>query len=119
MPAIVEGIRAGKIVCRVYRKEKFHAKAYITHDRAPVVGALRLVGSSNFTYPGLSENIELNVQITGRPVTVLQEWYERHWNEAEDVTPEILRILERHTAASTRLSTCMPRRCTNCTGGRN
>ena len=31
VPAIVEAIRAGKIECRVYRKDKFHAKAYITH----------------------------------------------------------------------------------------
>src|SRR5437879_4123270 len=31
VPAIVEAIRSGKIQCRVYRKEKFHAKAYITH----------------------------------------------------------------------------------------
>jgi hypothetical protein len=28
VPAIVEAIRSGKIACRVYRKEKFHAKAY-------------------------------------------------------------------------------------------
>ena len=56
-----------------------------------------LVGSSNFTYPGLTENIELNVQITGRPVSVLQEWYEQHWDAAEDVTAEILRVIERHT----------------------
>ena len=34
VPAIVEAIRSGKIACRVYRKEKFHAKAYITHDRS-------------------------------------------------------------------------------------
>jgi hypothetical protein len=97
VPAIVEGIRCGKIACRVYRKAKFHAKAYITHARLEVVGASALVGSSNFTFPGLTENIELNVQITGRPVTVLQEWYEEHWNAAEDVTPEILRVIERHT----------------------
>ena len=96
VPAIVEAIRSGKIHCRVYRKAKFHAKAYITHARLEVVGSSALVGSSNFTYPGLTENIELNVQITGRPVTVLQEWYEEHWNEAEDVTPEILRVIERH-----------------------
>jgi hypothetical protein len=33
VPAIVEAIRSGKIQCRAYRKEKFHAKAYITmHD---------------------------------------------------------------------------------------
>lgn len=97
VPAIVEAIRSGKITCRVYRKDKFHAKAYITHSRLEVVGASGLVGSSNFTYPGLTENIELNVQITGRPVTVLQEWYEEHWDAAEDVTPQILRVIERHT----------------------
>ncbi|OGG49723.1 MAG: hypothetical protein A3F84_16160 [Candidatus Handelsmanbacteria bacterium RIFCSPLOWO2_12_FULL_64_10] len=97
VPAIVEAIRSGRIACRVYRKNKFHAKAYITHARLEVVGASALVGSSNFTHPGLTENIELNVQITGRPVTVLQEWYEEHWDDAEDVTPEILRTIERHT----------------------
>lgn len=95
--AIVDAIRSGKIICKVYRKDKFHAKAYITHARMEVVGSSALVGSSNFTYPGLTENIELNVQITGRPVNVLQEWYEEHWEQAENVTPEILRTIERHT----------------------
>jgi len=96
VPEIVEAIRTKKIECRVYRKDKFHAKAYITHARLEVVGASCLVGSSNFTYPGLTENIELNVQITGQPVSVLQEWYEEHWELAEDVTPEILKTIERH-----------------------
>jgi superfamily II DNA or RNA helicase len=96
VPEIVEALRSGKIECRVYRKDKFHAKAYITHARMEVVGSSALVGSSNFTYPGLTENIELNVQITGGPVSVLQEWYEAHWAEAEDVTPEIVRVIERH-----------------------
>ena len=94
--AIVEGIRSRKIQCRVYRKDKFHAKAYITHGRLEVVGSSALVGSSNFTAPGITQNIELNVQITGTPVAVLQEWYEQHWNDAEDVTEEILKVIERH-----------------------
>lgn len=97
--AIVEALQSGKIKCRVYRKDKFHAKAYITHARMEVVGSSALVGSSNFTFPGLTENIELNVQITGTPVSVLQEWYEEHWDEAEDVTPEILKTFERHVRA--------------------
>jgi len=96
-PAIVEAIRSGKINCRVYRKEKFHAKTYITHARQEVIGSFALVGSSNFTYPGLSENIELNVQLTGRQVNTLQKWYETHWDKAEDVSPEILKTIERHT----------------------
>ena len=96
VPAIVAAFKSGRIVCKVYRKEKFHAKAYITHARLEVVGSSALVGSSNFTFPGLTQNIELNVQITGGPVKVLQEWYEEHWAQAEDVTPEILKVIERH-----------------------
>ncbi len=101
VPAIVEAIRSGKIQFRVYRKAKFHAKAYITHARSEVIGAAALVGSSNFTRPGLTQNIELNVQITGSPVTVLQDWYEDHWAQAEDVTPDMLRVIERHIASFT------------------
>lgn len=96
VPAIAEAIRSGKIKFRVYRKERFHAKAYITHARLEVVGSAALVGSSNFTRPGLTQNIELNVQITGQPVTVLQEWYEEHWDDAEDVTLDMLRVIDRH-----------------------
>ncbi len=96
VPVIVAALKSGKITCRVYRKAKFHAKAYITHARPEVVGSSALVGSSNFTVPGLTKNLELNVRITGSPVSVLQEWYERHWENAEDVTPDILRVIERH-----------------------
>ena len=95
--AIVEAIRSGKVQCRVYRRGKFHAKAYITHGKQEVVGSFALVGSSNLTLPGITENVELNVQISGTPVSVLQEWYEEHWNNAEDVTAEILQVIERHT----------------------
>lgn len=97
VPAIVDAIRSGKIECKVYRKEKFHAKAYITHARQTVVGSFGLVGSSNFTYPGLNENVELNVQIAGTQVKSLQDWYDDYWKNAEDITPEILHVVERHT----------------------
>ena len=97
VPRIVEGIRSGQIECRVYRKDRFHAKAYITHARSEVVGSFALVGSSNLTTPGLTQNVELNTRFGGAEVALLQEWYERHWADAEDVTAEILRVLERHT----------------------
>ena len=97
VPPIVAAIGSGKVQCRVFRKDKFHAKAYLTHGQAAVIGSFGLVGSSNFTYPGLTDNVELNVQIRGTDVGLLQDWYERHWNEAEDVSQELLRTLERHT----------------------
>ena len=97
VPAIVESIRSGQLNCRVYRHDKFHAKAYITHAEREILGSAALVGSSNFTYPGIAQNVELNVRITGPEVAVLQEWFERHWDAAEDVSPDILRTIEHHT----------------------
>ena len=96
VPAIVEAIRKKQIQCKVYTKEKFHAKAYITHAKQAVVGSSALVGSSNFTLPGLTTNVELNVQLR-REVEILQEWYEKHWNAAEDISEDILKTIERHT----------------------
>jgi len=96
VPAIVKALQDKKIECRVFRKKKFHAKAYITHSTLKVVGSSALVGSSNFTSPGLTQNVELNIQLR-REVEILQEWFERHWDEAEDVTPAVLKTIERHT----------------------
>ena len=96
-PAIVQALRDGKIECRAYAKKKFHAKAYITHPRVQVIGSVALVGSSNFTLPGLTQNIELNIQVKAAgDVRQLQDWFEEHWNEAENITPEILSCVERH-----------------------
>src|SRR5205085_1987645 len=100
VPAIVEALQMRQIECKVYTKEKFHAKAYITHAKQAVVGSSALVGSSNFTVPGLTDNVELNVQLR-REVEILQDWYERYWEEAQDVTPEILKVVARHTALYT------------------
>ena len=98
VPAILEALRSGQIECRVYAKDKFHAKAYITHARLEVVGAQALVGSSNFTRPGLTKNIELNVQVqSAREVAQLQEWFETHWNEAKEVTEDVIETISRHT----------------------
>ena len=100
--AVVEAIAAGRIECRVYRRHKFHAKAYITHAKFDVVGAQALVGSSNFTKPGLTRNVELNIQVQGgRDVAQLQDWFETHWAAAEDVTADVLRAITRHTAEFT------------------
>ena len=100
--AVVEAIAEGRVECRVCRRNKFHAKAYITHAKFDVVGAQALVGSSNFTKPGLTRNVELNIQVqSGREVAQLQDWFEAHWAAAEDVTTDVLRAITRHTAEFT------------------
>lgn len=91
--AVVDGIRSGKIEIRVYKSKKFHAKAYITHSKLKVVGSAALVGSSNFTRPGLTQNVELNVKFQGPEVVDLQTWYEEHWAQAVPVSAEVLSVL--------------------------
>lgn len=98
VPTIVEALRSRQIECRVYDKDKFHAKAFITHAKLEVVGSQALVGSSNFTRPGLTKNVELNVQIqSAREVAQLQEWFEAHWRDAVDVTDAVIETISRHT----------------------
>ena len=97
--AVVDGIRNGKIEIRVYKPRKFHAKAYITHGRHRVVGSAALVGSSNFTRPGLTQNVELNVRFQGPEVVELQAWYEEHWEQATPVNPELLAVLNHNVRA--------------------
>ena len=80
------------------RQGQVHAKTYITHAKLEVVGSQALVGSSNFTKPGLTENIELNVQIqSAREVAQLQDWFEAHWNEAKEITDTVIETVERQT----------------------
>jgi superfamily II DNA or RNA helicase len=96
LDAIVDAIRTKKIEIKVYRKKKFHAKTYITHARSEVIGSAALVGSSNFTKPGLMDNIELNVRVLGREVEDLQTWFQEFWDDAEQCSDEILNVILRH-----------------------
>ena len=103
--AVLNALKTGKIECRVFDKSKFHAKAYITYFRDDyraqfiqsmnVPAGYALVGSSNFTKAGLTQNIELNVQIKDN-VDELQKWFDKHWEQGVDITEAILTVIERH-----------------------
>jgi superfamily II DNA or RNA helicase len=96
VPPILDALKSKQIDCRVYDRDKFHAKAYITHAKLEVVGSQALVGSSNFTAPGLTENIELNIQVqSAREVSQLQEWFETHWEKGTEVTDAVIETIER------------------------
>ncbi|MBK1642783.1 hypothetical protein CKO12_13065 [Chromatium okenii] len=98
VPAIIDALRSQQIECRVYDRDKFHAKAYITHARLEGVGSKALVGSSNFTAPGLSKNIELNIQVqSAHEVAQIQKWFEEHWKNAAEVTDAVIAIIARQT----------------------
>lgn len=105
VPAILDAMKSGKIECRVFNKNKFHAKTYITYFRDEyrekfiqamnVPSGYALVGSSNFTKAGLTQNIELNVQVSS-DMAQLQEWFDEHWEQGEDITTAVLTVIENH-----------------------
>ena len=97
LAAVRDAISHGQIEVRVYDRAKFHAKLNLmgAQDSGPVNFAT--VGSSNFTRPGLTENIELNCFITDAThIAKLCDWYESRWTEASEVQAELLRVIERH-----------------------
>jgi superfamily II DNA or RNA helicase len=92
---IRDAIATGKIVPRVYTKAKFHAKAM--HYKTGGVVNHGIIGSSNFTRRGMTENIELNLFTSDNSqLRDLEDWFERAWGEAEDIRPELLKIIEPH-----------------------
>ncbi len=97
LDAVKKAITDQKILLKTYLKAKFHAKTYLMEsvEASPVDFAI--VGSSNFTRPGLTQNLELNLFSTDQAhIEVLRKWYEELWAEAEDISPEILQVIERH-----------------------
>ena len=97
LAAVRNAIRHGKIVIRVYDKAKFHAKLNLMHAQHSSPVDFATVGSSNFTNPGLTQNVELNSFITDAThIGKLSEWYDARWEEASEVKAELLRTIERH-----------------------
>lgn len=89
--SIKELIEKGILDVRVYRKNFLHAKCYIfgsyTSDTA-----IGIIGSSNFTKNGLTQNTELNALesdhriVLSEPKTESQEvghlfWFDSFWND--------------------------------------
>ncbi len=87
-----------------------HSSSFTAIVPPPVTGALGVIGasgraishliwigSSNYTRPGLLENVELNL-LTADPTQVayLREWFERLWRDTEAMSPELIKVIEHH-----------------------
>lgn len=97
LAAVSAAIRRGTIVVRVYDRAKFHAKLNLMQAEESSPVNFSTVGSSNFTLPGLTRNVELNTFITDPThIGKLREWYAERWEEGSEVRAELLRTIERH-----------------------
>ena len=70
-------------------KEPNHAKLYIfeMNEQLRVIEPIRwITGSSNLTFPGLSSQNEFNVELSNFGGDEALEYFNRLWDEAEDIT---------------------------------
>jgi len=87
-------IADGRLEVRIYKKSRFHAKAYI-FTRKHTDDDKAIVGSSNLTMPGLHSNTELNVVHKGTSnMLLLKTWFEEKWNESERFDHALLRLID-------------------------
>lgn len=97
LAAVRQAIADKKVLLRVYAQAKFHAKSYLMESKESSPVDFAIVGSSNFTRPGLTENLELNLFSTYQAhIEGLRNWYDELWREAEDVNAELLDVIEPH-----------------------
>lgn len=90
-------LAAGAVEVKVFTRRPLHGKTYICHRNDlnnPVTG---FVGSSNFTVPGLTSNLELNVDVVDFDgARTLALWFEDRWGDkfSRPVTAELLDLLD-------------------------
>lgn len=109
--SLADLIASGRLQVRVYTRGRLHSKAYIFDYTQPQPGndGVAIVGSSNFTLSGLSDNTELNVLVHDNGSTLragqgnharLTQWFNDLWAESEQFDSALMEELDRSWAAS-------------------
>ncbi len=85
----VEWLKSGKLEIRMYTEQPIHAKVYIMRKNPELCdyyGSV-ITGSSNFSYSGLVNNLEFNVELKdSQDVHFALERFEELWAKAIDVS---------------------------------
>ena len=91
---LIQMIRSKKLYVRVYTRERLHAKAYIFELDNKQLPKMSIVGSSNLSISGIREHTELNLRTNvDNDSEKLLEWFDRHWDDAEEFTEEMADIM--------------------------
>lgn len=87
-------IDSGLVEVRLFLAHRLHAKLYLCHKNSVDNPRTGYVGSSNLTRAGLSDQGELNVDVTDHDSTAkLAEWFDEMWNHPLTL-PADLRLVE-------------------------
>ncbi|OYV08787.1 MAG: helicase domain-containing protein, partial [Methanosaeta sp. ASP1-1] len=91
---LISFLSSEKVQLRQNPERFSHAKCYIFEDLGPLE-TIAVVGSSNFTHPGLQKNIELNAALyQSSTANLVLQWFERRWTKGADIKQQIIQTLE-------------------------
>lgn len=95
----IEWLRSKKLEIRAYKEQKTHSKLYIMTFPEDDKDVGRVVtGSSNFTQPGLEENLEFNVELKDyADYKFAKDKFEELWKHSEPLSEEFINTLSRKT----------------------
>lgn len=86
-------IEAGMECRYLSREPRLHAKVYLFGSRAAVVT------SANLTQKALDRNLEVGVRFDGIAVAQLVDWFDKLWDQAQVLVPEVIIAWRRETEA--------------------
>ena len=90
-------IKAGKVVVILFLRHSLHAKLYLLFHPDPINPIIGYFGSSNLTFPGLSGQGELNIDVLDHDASQkLKNWFEDRWKYrwCLDISDELVHIIE-------------------------
>ncbi len=96
LSALWELIKENRIDIRVYAKGFLHSKAYIFDaPKGGMVDGVAIVGSSNLSISGLSNNTELNVKVTNQnDFQDVKTWFDEIWENSEPFSKNLMEMVE-------------------------
>lgn len=96
----IEFIKPGKLEIRAYPSGDIHAKVYIIRkdiNKSEDYGRV-ITGSSNFSYSGLHDNLEFNVELKdSRDVKYALEKFEALWKDGVDISEKYVETINEKT----------------------
>jgi superfamily II DNA or RNA helicase len=97
LQVLLEQLNTGKVTVKLFLRHQLHAKLYLAHGGGNITPVVGLVGSSNFTLAGLSQQGELNVDVIEQDAAQkLDKWFTARWLDrwCIDITKDLITIVE-------------------------
>lgn len=94
---LLKQMKEEKVVIKLFLEYPLHAKLYLSYTENSITNKVALLGSSNFTFSGLQNQGELNVDVLEQDAAKkLADWFEMRWNSrwCIDITNELIKVIE-------------------------